>query len=224
MKHLPCQTTRTSLLHIPIRVKVVSWYCELALRGQQRLESLRFRKVCIYRSCKASHAQGSIRIAGSEVWVANKWSHIRNGKMQVFKSSLNVFTVFFQPLTYFPLTWGHWLESCAKTFKPKRLTKPVFLCITIGPLQKPMNNYHSDALFAFMNLMHFRASCCFIAINDFNVTLKKVSLWNSPKRFHAVLSSSRYTWWPLYAVIFLRSLFLIKISFIGGQFIPVFLS
>ena len=33
MKHLPCQTTRTSLLYTPIRVKVVSWNCELALRG-----------------------------------------------------------------------------------------------------------------------------------------------------------------------------------------------
>ena len=184
-----------------------------------------FQESLYLLSCKASHAQGSIRIAGSEVWVANKWSHIRNGKMQVFRSSLNVFTVFFQPLTYFPLTWGHWLERCAKTFKPKRLTRLVFLCITIVlRLQKPMNNYHSDALFSFTNLMHFRASCCSIAINDFNVTLKKVSLWNSPKRFHAVLSSSRYTWWPLHALISLRSLFLIKIFFIGGQFISVFVS
>ena len=132
-----------------------------------------FQESLYLHSCKASHAQGSITIAGSEVWVANKWSHIRNGKMQVFRSSLNVFTVFFQPLTYFPLTWGHWLERCAKTFKPKRLTRPVFLCITIVlRLQKPMNNYHSDALFSFTNLMHFRASCSSIAINDFNVTKK----------------------------------------------------
>ena len=184
-----------------------------------------FQESLYLLSCKVSHAQGSITIAGSEVWVANKWSHIRNGKLQVFRSSLNVFTVFFQPLTYFPLTWGHWFERCAKKFEPKRLTKPVFLCITIVlRLQEPTNNYHSDALFAFTNLMHFRASCCFIAINDFNVSLKKVSLRNSPKRFHAVLSSSTYTWWPLYAVISLRSLFLIKIFFIGGQFIPVFVS
>ena len=183
-----------------------------------------FQESLYLLSCKASHAQGSIRIAGSEVWVANKWSHIRNGKMQIVRSSLNVFIVFFKPITYFPLTWGHWLERCAKKFKPKRLTRPVSLCITIGRLQEPTNNYHSDALFAFTNLMHFRASCCSIAINDFNVNLKKVSLRNSPKRFHAVLSSSTYTWWPLYAVISLRSLFLIKIFFIGGQFIPVFVS
>ena len=83
-----------------------------------------------------------------------------------------MFTVFFQPLTYFPPPWGHWLERCVKTFKPKRSTKPVFLCITIGRLQEPMNNYHSAALCAFTNLMHFRASCCSIAIKDFNVTLK----------------------------------------------------
>ena len=184
-----------------------------------------FQESLYLLSCEASHAQGSITIAGSEVWVAYKWSHIRNGKMQIVRSSLNVFTVFFQPITYFLLTWGHWLEKCAKKFKPKRLTKPVFLCITIVlRLQEPTNNYHSDALFAFTNLMHFRASCCFIAINDFNVSLKKVSLRNSPKRFHAVLSSSTYPWWPLYALISLRSLFLIKIWFIGGQFIPVFLS
>ena len=124
-------------------------------------------------SCKASHAQDSITNAGSEVWVVNKWSHIRNVKLQVFRSSLNVFSVFFQPLTYFPLTWVHWIERCAKTFKPKRLTKLVFLCITIGRLQEPMNNYHSAALCAFTNLMHFRASCCSIAMKDFNVTLKK---------------------------------------------------
>ena len=132
-----------------------------------------FQQSLYLLSCKVSHAQDSITVAGSEVWVANKWGPIRNGKLQVFRSSLNVFTVFFQPLTYFPPTWGHWLERCAKTFKPKRSTKPVFLCITIGRLQEPMNNYHSDALFAFTNLMHFRASCCSIAINDFNVTLKK---------------------------------------------------
>ena len=174
MKHLPCQTTRTTLLYTPITVKVVSWNCELALRGQQRLESLHFRKVCIYSHVRqVMHAQGSITIAGSEVWVANKWGRIGNLKLQVFRSSLNVFTVFFQPLTYFPPTWGHWLERSAKTFKPKRSTKPVFLCITSGRLQEPMNNYHSAALCAFTNLMHFRASCSFIAINDFNVTLKK---------------------------------------------------
>ena len=132
-----------------------------------------FQESLYLLSCKVSHAQGSITIAGSEVWVANKWSHIRNGKLQVFRSSLNVLTVFFQPLTYFPLTWGHWFERCAKTFKAKRLTKLVFLCITIGRLQEPMNNYQSDALFAFTNLMHFRGSCCSIAINYFNVTLKK---------------------------------------------------
>ena len=130
-----------------------------------------FQKSLYLLSCKASHAQGSIRIAGSEVWVANKWGPIRNGKLQVFSSSLNVLTVFFQPLTYFPLTWGHWFERCAKTFKAKRLTKLVF--ITIGRLQEPMNNYQSDALFAFTNLMHLRGSCCSIAINYFNVTLKK---------------------------------------------------
>ena len=134
-----------------------------------------FQDVCCLLfvfTLKVSHAQGSITIAGSEVWVANKWSHIRNGKLQVFRSSLNVFTVFFQPITYFLLTWGHWLERCAKTSKPKRLTKPVSLCITIGRLQEPMNNYHSDALFAFANLMPFRASCSSIVINDFNVTKK----------------------------------------------------
>lgn len=180
MKHLPGQTTRTSLLYTPITAKVVSWNCELALRGQQRLESLHFRKVCIYSHVRwVTHkARLQLRVVRfelpiSEVWFANKWGHIRNGKMQVFRSSLNVISVFFQPLTYFALTWGHWLERCAKTFKPKRLTKPVFLSITIGRLQEPMNNYHSDALFAFTNLILFRANCSSIAINDFNVTLKK---------------------------------------------------
>ena len=130
-----------------------------------------FQESLYLLSCEVSHAQGSITIAGSEVWVSNKWSHIRNGKLQVFRSSLNVLTVFFQPLTYFPLTWGHWFERCAKTFKAKRLTKLVF--ITIGRLQEPMNNYQSDALLAFTNLMHFRGNCCSIAINYFNVTLKR---------------------------------------------------
>ena len=53
---------------------------------------------------------------------------------------------------------GHCLERCAKTFRPTRLTKQVFLCITIGRLQEP-NNCHSAALCAFTNLinmMHFR--------------------------------------------------------------------
>ena len=157
-----------------------------------------FQESLYLLSCKASHAQGPITIAGSEVWVANKWSHIRNGKMQVFRSSLNVFTVFFQPLTYFPLTWGHWLERCAKTFKPKRLTKPVFLCITIGRLLEPMNNYHSDALFAFANLMPFRESCSSTAINNFNVTKKskfmKQSETFSPRSFFEQIHLMTVIW------------------------------
>ena len=62
MKHLPCQTTRASLLYTPIRVKVVSWNCELALQGQQRLESLHFRKFCIYSHVRQVTHKARLRL------------------------------------------------------------------------------------------------------------------------------------------------------------------
>ena len=183
-----------------------------------------FQESLYLLSCKASHAQGSIRIAGSEVWVANKWSHIRNGKMQVFRSSLNVFTVFFLAANVFssnmrPLAWKVCKDIKTKTFNPTSFSL-----------------YHHPTIAGTYEQLPFRCFVCFYELNAFSRKLlfhshqwfqcyfKKVSLWNSPKRFHAVLSASRYTWWPLFDLTSLRSLFLIKIFFIGGQSIPVFLS
>ena len=81
-----------------------------------------------------------------------------------------------------------------------------------------------SCLVCFYELNAFSRKLLFYSHHWFQCYFKKVSLWNSPKRFNTILSSSRYTWWPLYDLISLRSLFLIKIFFIGGQFIPVFLS
>ena len=86
-----------------------------------------------------------------------------------------------------------------------------------------MNNYHSDALFAFTNLMHFRASCCSIAINDFNVTLKKLVFETVQNVFTPFLLRAD-TPDDRYMLSYLFRQFLIKILFIGGQFIPVFVS
>ena len=88
----------------------------------------------------------------------------------------------------------------------------------MGRLQAP-NNYHSAALCAFTNLinmMHFRATVLPLAMNYFNVTKK--SKFITPFFLRAHIPHD------LNMLSCLFRLFLIKIFFIGGHFIPVFLS
>ena len=101
-KHSLYKTPKTTLFYKHIWVKVISWNC---FARPTKIGVTTFQDRLNLLSCKVSHAQGSIIIAGSaQVWAAHKWSRIRDGNLQVVKSrSLHFFSH-----CYRSLPWKVW--------------------------------------------------------------------------------------------------------------------
>ena len=96
-KHSLYKTPKTTLFYKHIWVKVISWNC---FARPTKIRVTTFQDRLYLLSCKVSHAQGSIM--RSEVWVANKWSRIRNGNFfgHVFKRSLHFFSHCYRSLPW----------------------------------------------------------------------------------------------------------------------------